>query len=239
MTTKAGILVAPETPPEDVLKMAAESRTRGLRIASIYGGNFLKQGTVAGSVTNLQRLIDHVGRCECPHLLLGGTSRAELVNDYYTVVAECCGYAAARGVVLTIKPHGGTNSTGPQCRRLIENVGRPNFKLWYDPGNIFYYSDGKLNPVDDARSVDGLVAGMSVKDFRLPKEVNVTPGTGQVDFAAVMAQLRRGGFRGGPLIVECLAPGSAPEVTAEARKARRFVEELVGQPGTAWVDGRD
>ena len=30
---------------------------------------------------------------------------------------------------------------------------------------------------------------------------------GQVDFAAVFAKLKAGGFRGGPLVVECLEPG--------------------------------
>ena len=94
------------------------------------------------------------------------------------------------------------------------------------PGNIFYYSDGKLNPVDDAATVDGLVAGMSVKDFRLPKEVNVTPGTGQVDFPRVLARLQRGGFTHGPLVVECLARGDLAQTNAEATRARIFVEGI-------------
>lgn len=117
------------------------------------------------------------------------------------------------------------NSTGPQCRRILERVGHPNLRLWYDPGNIYFYSDGKLDPVDDAATVDGLVAGMSVKDFRPPKEVNVTPGTGQVDFPRVFARLKRGGFTGGPLIVETLA-ADATDIVAEAKKARQFLEGL-------------
>jgi hypothetical protein len=48
-----------------------------------------------------------------------------------------------------------------------------------------------------------------------------------VNFVEVVARLRRGGFRGGPLIIECLAPGSVAHVTAEAKKARQFVEQLV------------
>ena len=142
------------------------------------------------------------------------------------MVAECCDYAAAKGVTLTVKPHGGTNATGPECRRLLAKVGHKSFRLWYDPGNIFYYSDGKLNPVDDAATVDGLVAGMSVKDFLPPKEVNVTPGTGQVDFPKVLARLRRGGFTQGPLVVECLARGDVAQTNAEARRARLFLEAL-------------
>ena len=135
----------------------------------------------------------------------------------------------SKGVGLSVKPHGGQNATGPQCRKLIEQVGHKNFRLWYDPGNIFYYSDGKLDPVDDAATVDGLVVGMSVKDFMPPKEVLVTPGTGQVNFREGVRQpASKGGFTRGPLIVECLDRGDTPaKITAEAKQARRFVEGLV------------
>jgi sugar phosphate isomerase/epimerase len=70
---------------------------------------------------------------------------------------------------------------------------------------------------------------MSVKDYRPPKEVMVTPGTGQVNFRKVLARLKQGGFTRGPLVVECLDRGDAAKVTTEARKARQFLEELTGQ----------
>jgi len=77
--------------------------------------------------------------------------------------------------------------------------------------------------------VDGLVVGMSVKDFLPPKEVLVTPGTGRVNFREVLARLEKGGFANGPLVVECLTPSEErAKITAEARKAFRFVAELVG-----------
>ena len=71
---------------------------------------------------------------------------------------------------------------------------------------------------------------MSVKDFRMPKEVMVTPGTGLVDFRRVLARLKQGGFTHGPLLVECLARGELAFVTAEARKARLFLEQLTTSP---------
>jgi sugar phosphate isomerase/epimerase len=148
------------------------------------------------------------------------------VEDYYKVIAECCDYALEKGVSIGIKPHGPLNSTGRECRPLIAKVGHKNFRLWYDPGNIYFYSDGKVNPVDDAAEVDGLVVGMSVKDFTLPKNVDVTPGTGMVDFPKVFARLQKGGFRSGPLIVECLSPGDLAHINAEARKACQFLNKL-------------
>jgi sugar phosphate isomerase/epimerase len=227
MTSKSGYVITKDTPPEQAAAVFEEAKSRSLRIASIYGSNFDVRKSVDEGIAGFKKLIDNTAICGCPNLLLGGIADPKLVDNYYKVVAECCDYAAGKRVGITVKPHGPLNSTGRECRPLIEKVGKKNFRLWYDPGNIYFYSDGKLNPVDDAGEVDGLVAGMSVKDFRLPKTVDVTPGTGMVDFKGVMDHLRNGGFKRGPLIVECLAPGELSFVNSEARKARQFLEELM------------
>ena len=127
---------------------------------------------------------------------------------------------------LTIKPHGGLNATGPQVREIVKKVNHKNFRVWYDAGNILYYSDAKINPVQDAAAVDGLVTGWCVKDYRYPRQVDLTPGTGKVDFRAVFARLKKGGFTGGPLVIETLKLGELPQLLAEAKKARRFLEGL-------------
>lgn len=225
---KSWVLITVDSTSEEVAAIAGEVKKRGLKTLSIYGGDFPVAKSVEAGISGLKKLVDHCALCACPNLLLGGTSDEKLVQPYYKVVAECCDYAASKGVGLSVKPHGGQNATGPQCRKLIEQIGHKNFRLWYDPGNIYYYSDGKLDPVADSATVDGLVVGVSVKDFKLPKEVLVTPGTGQVNFAKVFANLKRGGFTRGPLIVECLARGDTPaKITAEAKQARRFVEGLL------------
>lgn len=226
---KSWVVITVDSTPEEVGAISDEVKKRGLKTSSIYGGAFPVAKSVEAGIAGLKQLIDHCATCNCPNLLLGGTGNAKLVEAYYKVVAECCDYAQAKGVGLSIKPHGGQNATGPQCRKLIEQVGHKNFRLWYDPGNIFFYSEGRLDPVDDAATVNGLVAGVSVKDFKPPKEVLVTPGTGQVNFREVLARLKQGGFTCGPLIVECLGRGDAAHITAEAKKARQFLEQLTGQ----------
>ena len=208
--------------------MRQEARKRGLKVLSVYG-DFSVTDSLEAGIRGLKQLIDHAVTCECPHLMLGGTSDEKIYELYYKTVAECCDYAAAKGVGMSIKPHGGQNATGPQCRKAIELVGKADFRLWYDPGNVFYYSDGKLDPVADAATVDGLVVGMSVKDFLPPKEVLVNIGSGKVDFPAVLARLKQGGFTHGPLMVECLARGSLEDVKAAAKQARLFLEELTRQ----------
>lgn len=227
MTSKSGVVITKDTTPEQAAIVAGEAQSRGLKIASLYGGNFDVSKSIDKGIEELKKLLDNCAICNCPNLLLGGIAEQDLVDSYYKAIAECCDYAAEKGVGISIKPHGPLNSFGRDCRPLIERVGHKNFRLWYDPGNIYFYSDGKLNPVDDAAEVNGLVVGMSIKDFMMPKNVDVTPGTGMVDFPAVMKQLRKGGFRRGPLIVECLARGQITYINSEARNARLFLEELV------------
>ncbi len=216
-----------DSAPGQIAEIDRQVRQRKLRVLSVWAGNFPYQKSMEEGVAGLKRIIDHCAQLGSPSLLLGGVGRPEQAVAYYKVVAECCPYAAEKKVVLSVKPHGGTNATGAHCRRLVEQIGHKNFGIFYDPGNIFYYSDAAIDPVDDAPSVDGVVVGVTVKDFRKPKEVMLTPGTGMVNFKEVMARLRKGGFTRGPLIVECLDPGDLEHINAEARKARLFVEGLV------------
>lgn len=224
---KSWVIVTVETTPEEAARMGEEVRKRGMQTVSIYGGDFQVQKSIDVGIQGLRRLIDNCAACRCPRLLIGGTGKADLVERYYKVVSECCDYAASKRISLSVKPHGGTNATSAQCRKIVSMVGKKNFGIWYDPGNIFYYSDGKIDPVDDVPGADGLIAGMSIKDWKPPKEVMVTPGTGKVNFREVLARARKGGFTRGPLVVECLDRlPEAAAITAEARKARALLEQL-------------
>lgn len=226
--SKSWLVITVDSTSEEVQTVASEAKQRGLKILSIYAGEFPLEKSFDLGVQALKKLVDYCAICECPDLMLAGTPKEALVSDYCRVVLECCDYAAVKGVRLSIKPHGGQNATGPQCKKIIQRVGHPNFGLWYDPGNIFYYSDGQLDPVTDSQSVDGLVVGVSVKDFRRPKDVMVTPGDGEVDFSRVFMNLRKGGFVAGPVLIECLARKETPSgITAEAKRARKFIEAIL------------
>jgi sugar phosphate isomerase/epimerase len=227
MTAKAKqwVMVRADTPEAEIQTMHDEAKKRGLKILNVFG-DFAFGDSLEANVAGLKRLIDYTALCESPGLMLGGIGDEKLYDLYYKVIAACCEHAAEKNIILSIKPHGGLNATGPQCRKAIERVHHKNFGLWYDPGNIFYYSEGKLDPVEDAATVDGLVVGMSIKDFRLPKEVLLNPGTGKVDFPKVFSRLKRGGFTGGPLLIECLERGELKAVTSSAARALKFLEEL-------------
>ena len=72
---------------------------------------------------------------------------------------------------------------------------------------------------------------MVVKDGKPTRDVWVTPGTGRVDFPKVLKTLRKGGFTGGHLVIECVARGDGdlPTILGEAKKARKFLEDVVDQ----------
>jgi len=233
MTTKSKsrLVISVETTAAEAAQVGEEVKKRKLEVLSVYGGGIPVAKSLAAGIEGLKRLIDNCAACGAKNLMMGGVGNKDLYGPYYKAVAECCDYAATKRMGISVKPHGGLNATGPQCRKTVEMVGHKNFRIWYDPANIYYYSDAKLNPIQDAGTVDGLVIGMCIKDYRHPKQVMLTPGTGQVDFEKVMARLIQGGFTKGPLIVECLEKGKGDKkkLLAEAKKAREFIEELVSQ----------
>jgi sugar phosphate isomerase/epimerase len=231
MTTKSDtrLVISVATTPEEAERIGEECRQRKLSIPSVYGGGIPVGKSLEAGIAGLRRLIDNCAAAGADNLLMGGIGKDKLYDAYFKAIAACCDYAAEKNIGISIKPHGGLNATGPQCRQAIERVGHPNFRIWYDPGNILYYSDGKRDPVKDAATVEGLVVGMCVKDYQHPKQVMITPGTGRVDFPGVLRQLKAGGFARGALVVECLTRGGKTNLVAEAKKARVFLERLVAQ----------
>ena len=207
-------MIKTTTPLEEVRAMNDAARQRGLKVLSVYG-DFSVTGSLEAGIRGLKQLVDDAAICECPHLMLGGTSDEKIFQLYYQTIAECCDYAAAKGVGLSIKPHGGQNATGPQCRKAIELVGKKNFGLWYDPGNVFYYSDGKLDPVADAATVDGLVVGMSVKDFQSAQGSAGEHRGGQGGFPGRLRALKE--RRIYPRAADCRVPRPRPSGKREGR----------------------
>ncbi len=231
MTTKSDtrLVISVATPPEEAERIGEECRQRKLSIPSVYGGGIPVGKSLEAGIAGLKRLIDNCAAAGAKNLLMGGIGNEKLYDAYFKAIAACCNYATEKNIGISIKPHGGLNATGPQCRKAIERVGHPNFRIWYDPGNILYYSNGNRDPVKDAATVEGLVVGMCVKDYQHPKQVMITPGTGRVDFPGVLRQLKAGGFTRGALVVECLTRGGQADLVAEAKKTRAFLERLVAK----------
>lgn len=230
----SGTVSLADASPAQVDEIRDQATERNLSIVATYydGPPLGKSGDSGDSIAiaskAMRGVIDRCHDASCGTILMGGTADANLLDAYYKVVRSVCDYAAEKNVALVVKPHGGLNATGDQLRSIVGRVNHPAFGVWYDPGNVFYYSKGELDPLDDVAAVDGLVTGMCVKDFEPPQSVELNPGTGRVDFAALMKRLSAGGFRGGPLVVETLAPGDLKETTANGTATRKFLEQLIG-----------
>jgi sugar phosphate isomerase/epimerase len=177
-------------------------------------------------IKDLRTQIDNASRLELPFMLTFGVDKPEDYDRFYRTMADGAAYAAARGIKLVLKPHGGGSGASEEILRCIEKVGHPNFKIWYDAGNIIYYT-GK-DPLAELEPVVSYVTGFCAKDCPAPQgEVMSQFGTGKVDFRAVFARFKKAGFNG-PLMVEGVAVGATPEeTTANARANREFLERAL------------
>jgi sugar phosphate isomerase/epimerase len=146
---------------------------------------------------------------------------------------------------MVLKQHHGLNNTPLELLGWMEQVNHPNFRLFFDPGNLVYYT-GK-NPVTQLDLILPHVVGLIAKDCTGPQyqerrsgdpafgthrpnphgdEVMIQFGTGVVDLAGIVKKLKAAGFAG-TVMVEGLAVGSSPsETIANARANREYFERI-------------
>src|SRR5947207_13894116 len=179
------------------------------------------------SIKEVRRQIENAGTLALAHVLTFGVDKPEEYEHYWKVMSDAA-YAQERRIKLVMKPHGGSSGASDEIVAAINAVPHPNFKIWYDAGNIIYYT-GK-NPVEELKPIARHVTGFCAKDCgTLKGDVMIQFGTGKVDFAAVFATLKAAGFDG-PIMVECCKVGAtAEETTANARANRTFLEHVLAQ----------
>lgn len=177
-------------------------------------------------IQDLRRQIDNGKTVGVQFLLTFGANNPKQYADYYKLMQDAAAYAQERGMKVVLKPHGGASGASEEIMRCLDRVGHPNFKVWFDAGNIVYYT-GK-DPLGELKPIVRHVTGFCAKDCEKQRgSVWIQFGTGKVDFRALFAELKQAGFHG-PLMVECCAPGATPEaVTANARKNREYLENLL------------
>ncbi|MDB6130904.1 MAG: family glycosyltransferase, partial [Verrucomicrobiales bacterium] len=183
--------------------------------------------SVADSVEDMKKQMDHANLIGVDYALTFGVDKPAQYEHYYQVMSEAAKYAASKNIKLVLKPHGGGSGAAEEILRCISKVNHPNFKIWYDAGNIIYYT-GK-DPVQELEPIVEHVTGFCAKDCAEPKgDVMIQFGTGKVDFKGVFARLKKGGFNG-PIMVECAAGKTLEEVTNNARANREFLEKTLAE----------
>jgi sugar phosphate isomerase/epimerase len=176
------------------------------------------------AIEQIHRQINHAHFLNLEWLLTFGVDNKDEYDNYYRAMSDAADYAEARSLKLVLKPHGGGSGASEEIMRCLKEVNRPNFKIWYDAGNIIYYT-GK-DPVEELKPIAQYVTGFCAKDCAAPKsDVMIQFGTGKVDFAAVYRELKKAGFNG-PTFIECAGGKSFHEVTDDARFNRRYLEKI-------------
>jgi sugar phosphate isomerase/epimerase len=176
-------------------------------------------------IADMRKQIDNGKIVGVEFLLTFGVDKPADFENYYKLMQDAAPYSEERGLKLVLKPHGGASGAAEEILRCMDKVKHPNFKIWFDAGNIIYYT-GK-DPVEQLKPIAEKVTGFCAKDCAKEKsDVFIQFGAGKVDFHAVYTVLKQAGFHG-PSMVECCKLGDTPEiVTANAAKNREYLEKL-------------
>ncbi|MBI4328227.1 MAG: sugar phosphate isomerase/epimerase [Chloroflexi bacterium] len=207
----------------DGLKKRIAQRGLAVNMTAI---RFRPDAPLEANTADLRRQIENAARLEVKFMLTFGVDRPAHYDNFYRLMADAAAQAERRGLHIVLKPHGGGSGASGEILRCLEKVAHPNFKIWYDAGNIIYYT-GK-DPLAELEPIARHVTGFCAKDCPAPKgEVMSQFGTGKVDFKALFAKLKSVGFNG-PIMVEGVKVGAtAAETTANARANREFLEKAL------------
>ena len=183
---------------------------------------------LADSITEVRRQIDNAKTLGLAFVLSFGVDQPGEYDHFYKVMGDAAAYADERQIKLVMKPDGGGSGASAEIAAALQAVRHANFKIWYDAGNIIYYTN--KDPVEELKPIAQHVTGFCAKDCGAPAgDVMIQFGTGRVDFVRVFNTLKAAGFDG-PIMVECCKVGATAEETmANARANRVFLERVLAQ----------
>ena len=222
------VAVGSESTQEEIAATRKAAADEGLTPSMLIGRTQLNLGLEA-AVADYKRLIDNTAELGTKWLLDCGTGNEAHFEDYFELMRQAAPHAAAAGVSLTMKPHGGISLTADDLLKAYDAVNHPAFGICYDPGNIVYYTKGERRPEPDAELVAPTVSTVIIKDCVVENgkpDVMVTPGEGLVDFEKVLSGLVAGGFDG-PLYVECVGGKTLDEINRNVRSTLKFVSDIL------------
>ena len=158
------------------------------------------------------------------YLMTFGADHEPQFARWYTAIRVAAAHAAALGIQVVFKPHGGCTAAADEIERCFDEISHPNVSLWFDAGNIIHYT-GK-DPVTELKRVADRVSGFCAKDCGEPRgDVMLQFSEGKVNFKAVLDTLGEAGFDG-PLMVECCRPGDLVTLTKNAKANREFLHQI-------------
>jgi sugar phosphate isomerase/epimerase len=222
--SKTDAFNASNSTPEYLASLKQKIAARGLK-ANMAALRVKSDLPLAAAIADTRKQIDNAHTVGVESVLTFGEAKPERYQNYFKIMADAAAYSQERKLKLVMKPHGGGSGSSEEIVTAMKAVGHPNFKIWYDAGNIIFYT-GK-DPVAELEPIAQHVTGFCAKDCGAQKgDVMIQFGEGKVDFAGVFKKLKSAGFNG-PIMVECCKIGATPQETMENAKANRLFLERV------------
>ncbi|MDO5571544.1 MAG: sugar phosphate isomerase/epimerase family protein [Bacteroidales bacterium] len=150
---------------------------------------------------------------------------SEQYKDFISVMQQLANYAKERNVMIYFETGQETPTT---LIRAIKDIGTGNVFINCDLANLMMY--GKSNSLDAVKMFGSLIKEFHAKDGKYPNPddpyhlgAEVPIPTGDVNFPAVIAELKKQGFNGA-LTIECELNGSTKDYVVETRK---YLQDLL------------
>ena len=223
--TKTDVLTGSTATPEYLAALKQKIAARGLK-ANMCALRVKNTLPLAEAITDSRKQIENAKTLGLQYALTFGEARPERYDQFHKVMADIAAFSQERGIKLVMKPHGGGSGSSNEIRHAIKAVGHPNFKIWYDAGNIIFYT-GK-DPVAELEPIAEHVTGFCAKDCTAQRgEVMIQFGAGKVDFAGVFRKLKSAGFNGPIMVESCKVGETVQETTENARANRLYLERVL------------
>ena len=222
--TKTDVFTGSAATPEYLAALKKKISARGLK-ATMTALRVKNGVPLADAIADTRKQLENAHTVGVESALTFGVDKPEHYEQYFKVMADAAAFAQERKIKLVMKPHGGGSGSSEEIRAALKAVGHSNFKIWYDAGNIIYYT-GK-DPVAELEPIVQHVTGFCAKDCGAPKgDVMIQFGQGKVDFTGVFKKLKSAGFNG-PIMVECCKIGATAQETMEHARANRIFLDKV------------
>lgn len=146
-------------------------------------------------------------------------------KDFIKVMQDLANYAKERNVMIYFETGQETPTT---LIRAIKDIGTGNVFINCDLANLLMY--GKANSLDAVKLFGPLIKEFHAKDGKYPDPNNpyelgaeVPIPTGDVNFPAVIAELKKQGFKGA-VTIECELNGTRHDYVV---KTRKYLQDLL------------
>lgn len=150
---------------------------------------------------------------------------SEQYTSFIKVMQDLANYAKERNIMIYFETGQETPTT---LIRALKDIGTGNVFINCDLANLLMY--GKANSLDAVKQFGSLIKEFHAKDGKYPDPNNpyelgaeVPIPTGEVDFPAVIAELKKQGFQGA-VTIECELNGSRHDYVV---KTRKYLQELL------------